>query len=347
MSKICLFGHGLIGQTIQTYLQDLDYEVSVFDKKFAKVNRNYPDLDSFDTLVELITGHDAVIAATPYNVNLFIANAALSAGVSYFDLTEDIEVANNITKLNGKKKNVIFVPQCGLAPGAIGIIANNLMGIFDEIDEVKMRVGALPITTTNHIKYYLSWSSEGLVNEYYKPCPAIVDRKLVMLQPLEGLETLLLDGVEYEAFNTSGGAGNLSYRLINSFGKNISKLTYKTIRHKGHRDQILFLKEDLGLSQEKVVELFDNHIPHNDDDVVLIFVEVTGKCNGKLRRQTYYKKIYGEVGVSAIQKTTAAGIVSVIDCYLNGKMHENNIISFEDFVSNGCGEIYELPFKVL
>ncbi|HCT30395.1 MAG TPA: saccharopine dehydrogenase [Bacteroidales bacterium] len=268
-----------------------------------------------------------------------MAVAAFDAGVSYFDLTEDTDTAEKIRTLNGINK-ARFYPQCGLAPGAVGIIANYLSTFFEEIYEIKLRVGALPITATNHIQYYLSWSPEGLVNEYYRLCPAIIDGISVLAEPLDGYEFLTLDGIGYEAFNTSGGAGDLISKLKH---KNIKKLTYKTIRYPGHRDQILFLKEDLRLSKEEMIELLSKQLPHNHDDVVIIFVEVIGKQNGQLRRETYFKKIYGDrdLGISAIQKTTAAGVVSMVDCYLNEKIKKDEIVRYEDFVSNKYGLMYE------
>ena len=58
-----------------------------------------------------------------------------------------------------------------------------------------MRVGALPIYPSNSLKYNLTWSTEGLINEYGNPCEALVDRKIVSLRPLEGIESLSVDVV--------------------------------------------------------------------------------------------------------------------------------------------------------
>jgi saccharopine dehydrogenase-like NADP-dependent oxidoreductase len=344
--NICLFGYGLIGRTIDAYLRDLQiYNVDVFDKNKINLNeKNKPiDLDRAADVTNLIKKYDAVIAATPYQVNEFIARCSGIAGVPYFDLTEDVETTKSIARLRFDY-GTTFIPQCGLAPGAIGIITRDLIKDFEEIDEIKMRVGALPITTSNKMKYYLSWSSEGLVNEYYEPCPAIIDGRYERLDPLEGYETLLLDGCEYEAFNTSGGIGEWADD-IRIAGSIIKKLTYKTIRYKGHRDQILFLKEDLGLTKEKMIDIFNAQVPHNEDDVVLIFSEVIGKHQGKRTRKSYFKKIYGDPGVSAIQKTTAAGIVSVVHEYFSLRhspraFESNEGLLYSDFIANKYGAIY-------
>jgi len=343
--NICLFGYGLIGRTINAYLRDLHiYNVDVFDKNKVNLNKKGKpiNLDNADDVTKLLRDYDAVIAATPYQVNEFIAHCAGVAGIPYFDLTEDVATTKAITAMRIDYGST-FIPQCGLAPGAIGIITRDLIRGFEEIDEIKMRVGALPITTSNQMKYYLSWSSEGLVNEYYEPCPAIINGRYELLDPLEGYETLLLDGCEYEAFNTSGGIGEWANDI--RIAGPIKKLTYKTIRYKGHRDQILFLKEDLGLSKERMTDIFNAQVPHNENDVVLIFSEVIGRNDGTRIRKSYFKKIYGDKGISAIQKTTAAGIVSVVQNFFslrNSKraFESNEGLDYTDFITNKYGAIF-------
>ncbi len=99
--------------------------------------------------------------------------------------------------------------QCGLAPGFISIAAYDLAKKFDKLRDVQMRVGALPVFPHNALKYNLTWSTDGLINEYCNPCESIRDGVLSEVPALEELEQFTLDGVEYEAFNTSGGLGTL------------------------------------------------------------------------------------------------------------------------------------------
>ena len=91
------------------------------------------------------------------------------------------------------------------SPGFISIAANDLAGWFDEPHSIQMRVGALPEFPTHALKYDLTWSTDGLINEYCNPCEAIHAGRKIDVLPLEGLENFSLDGVRYEAFNTSGG----------------------------------------------------------------------------------------------------------------------------------------------
>ena len=123
---------------------------------------------------------------------------------SLFDLTEDVKTTRHVAEL-AKTARSVMMPQCGLAPGFVSIAAHDLASRFEELDEVRMRVGALTENPTNRLEYELTWSVEGLVHEYIAECDAIVDGKACKVQPLEGLESLTLNGIEYEAFNTSGG----------------------------------------------------------------------------------------------------------------------------------------------
>ncbi len=155
------------------------------------------------------------------------ATQALAAGCHYFDLTEGRgrPPAPSWTWPRAPRP-----PSCRSAAwrrGFIGIVAHHLTKKFDKLNEVKMRVGALPAFPTNTLKYNLTWSVDGLINEYCHPCEAIHDGEKIELLPLEGLEHFSLDGTEYEAFNTSGGLGTLCETLA---GK-VDVLDYKTVRY--------------------------------------------------------------------------------------------------------------------
>src|SRR5262249_26246419 len=141
----------------------------------------------------------------------------------------------------------IFMPQCGLAPGFVSIVAQHLVDSFESLDTVYMRVGALPQFPSNALMYNLTWSTDGLINEYCNLCEAIHHRRRIEVLPLEGVEHFSLDGVRYEAFNTSGGLGT----LCDSLEDRVRELNYKTIRYQGHRDLMTFLVNDLRLSERR------------------------------------------------------------------------------------------------
>src|SRR5688572_26746250 len=223
MPKVLILGAGKIGALISGLLAESgSYEVHLADvsaeaaqsvvsaHRFGNLHAHQVDAADGGALAAQLKSHpvDAVISSLPYYCNVGVAEAARRAGTHYFDLTEDVEVTRAVRKIS-EGATQAFVPQCGLAPGFISIAANELIGHFDDLRAVKLRVGALPQHPNNVLKYSLTWSTEGLINEYGNPCLANADRRLVEAAPLEGLEEIEIDGTLYEAFNTSGGLGSL------------------------------------------------------------------------------------------------------------------------------------------
>jgi saccharopine dehydrogenase-like NADP-dependent oxidoreductase len=225
------------------------------------------------------------------------------------------------------------VPQCGLAPGFISIAANALIQHFDEIRSVKLRVGALPQHPNNALKYSLTWSTDGLINEYGNPCEALVDGRAVEVSPLEGLEEIEIDGMIYEAFNTSGGLGSLA----ETYGDKAQTMDYKTIRYPGHCAQMRLLMNDLKLNFDRgtLKRVLENAVPLTLQDVVIVYVAVAGRQHGELREENYVSKIYPQVIDgrlwSAIQVTTAAGLTSVLDLVIQGGTQRRGLVTQESF----------------
>ncbi|MDE2162259.1 MAG: saccharopine dehydrogenase family protein, partial [Alphaproteobacteria bacterium] len=274
------------------------------------------------------------------------AEAAKRAGAHYLDLTEDVESTRAIKKL-AEGASTAFIPQCGLAPGFISIAAYDLAKKFDKLRDVNMRVGALPVFPTNALKYNLTWSTDGLINEYCNPCESVRDGVRGEVPSLEEIEHFSLDGTEYEAFNTSGGLGTLCDTLE---GK-VENLNYKTVRYPGHRDIIKMLVRDLrlGVRREILKDVLETAIPITYQDVVLIFVTVSGWRDGLLTQESYAKKIYAQhVGgrlMSAIQVTTATGICAMCDLLADGKLPQKGFVrqeetSLSDFLANRFGKYY-------
>ena len=273
--------------------------------------------------------------------------------MSYFDLTEDVETTR-ITRGFSERAvpGQIFMPQCGLAPGFVSIAAFALAAQFDSLSEVRLRVGALPVFPTNEMKYNLTWSTDGLINEYGNPCEAIHEGKLIDVLPLEGLEHFSLDGVHYEAFNTSGGVGTLAETLE---GK-AQTLNYKTIRYTGHRDLMKFLMFELHMNEHRadLKAMFERAIPMTPQDVVLIFCTVKGKKDGRYVEMTDARKVYAGTfmgqSCSAIQTTTAAALCAVLDMHVAGQLPEQGFVkqeqvSLKDFLANRFGNAYDVLQK--
>jgi saccharopine dehydrogenase (NAD+, L-lysine-forming) len=189
---------------------------------------------------------------------------------------------------------------------------------------------------------------DGLINEYCQPCEAIRDSRTQWVQPLEGLEHFSLDGVEYEAFNTSGGLGTLCETLSGR----VESLDYKSVRYPGHRALMQFLLEDLRLSADRDVlkSIMRRAIPATEQDVVLIFMTVTGMRNGQLVQEVFTRKIFAKtvcgVPMSAIQITTAGAMCAVLDLFREKRLPQAGFVrqeqvSLTDFLANRFGQVYE------
>jgi saccharopine dehydrogenase-like NADP-dependent oxidoreductase len=302
------------------------------------------------------------MSALPFACNKTVAQAAADVGVHYADLTEDVDTSHFIASL-ATKSSVCFIPQCGIAPGFVSIAAAHLVKLFDKVDSVKMRVGALPIYPTNRLKYNLTWSTDGLINEYCNPCEVILDGRLIKVPPLEGYERFSLDGDEYETFHTSGGLGTLCHTL---HGK-VRELNYKTIRYPGHRDLMKFLLQDLRLGVEHApagksgvafnrrlaMDLLDHAVARTLQDVVVVFINGIGIDKSGMRRQINFKRsipatqMFGRLW-PAIELTTAAGVCAMVDLHRLGKLPATGFIkqeavSLAEFNATVFGLAYENP----
>ncbi|MFI4937099.1 MAG: saccharopine dehydrogenase C-terminal domain-containing protein [Candidatus Berkiellales bacterium] len=366
MEEVLIVGAGKIGSLVATLLAlTSDYHVHIADIKpeandlieiIDGVSRiRYIALDLMDpsaktTLATYVkqNGITTVISCLPYFCNVTIAELANECHLNYFDLTEDAGNAQKI-RLIGINAEKSFVPQCGLAPGFISIAANDLMKHFDQVDTVLMRVGALPVYPNNALKYSLTWSTDGLINEYGNNCYAIVNGREVILQPLEGLETIQIDGLLYEAFNTSGGVGTLA----DTYDGRVNIMNYKTLRYPGHCQNMRFLMSDLKLNQDRATlkKILENALSKTNQDVVIIYVAVKGYQpeHDEMIEETYVKKIYPKIIAgkiwSAIQITTASSVCAVVDIVLkNPTIYQGLVlqesITLKDFLSNRFGLHY-------
>lgn len=362
---ILLLGAGKIGRMISRLLKETgDFSLRVADKDPVSLHRlqdrvGIDDAVAFDTssaaeLQAAMQDCSVVISALDYRSNPAVASAALAAGLSYFDLTEDRETTDFVRRFAADAKpGQVFVPQCGLAPGFVSILAADLMQWFEKLDTVHMRVGALPQFPTNALTYNLTWSTDGLINEYCNNCEVIRDSRRMEVLPLEGLEHFSLDGVRYEAFNTSGGLGTLCETLEGR----ARAVDYKTIRYPGHHDLMSFLLSDLRLETRRdlLKEVLEAAIPLTFQDVVIIFCTIKGWRKGQYVQKSELRKIYsdtigGEVW-SAIQITTAASVCAAVDLYLTGKLSGTGFIKQEEidlqaFLDNRFGHWYrDTPAK--
>lgn len=357
--KIVVLGAGKVGRLVTWFLSSSgDYHVTAADRDEAQARAAVTgadgaplentasavvDLTHEASIFELLADADYVLSCAPFHCNPAIARAARASSTHYLDLTEDVAVTKQVAGL-AEGSDVAFLPQCGLAPGFISIAGHHLAKRFDELDTLRLRVGALPVRPHNRLNYNVTWSTEGLINEYRHPCEAVVDGQRVSLPPLEDLETITIDGLEYEAFNTSGGLGSLADVLDGQ----VRRMDYKSIRYPGHQAILKVLMDDLRLGEDPdlMVRLFDNALPYTTEDVVLIVVTATGQRDGRLCQESRVQKVYAaELGGTtwgAIQITTAAGVCAVLDLHVQGQLPASGFVRQEEvdldaFLANRFG----------
>src|SRR5262245_3595084 len=320
--------------------------VDVVTRRYPKVRGEVVDFGDGKSLDAFLKGAWAVISCAPYHCNPLIAQRAKALGVHYFDLTEDVEVTHQVKEL-AKNSKTLFAPQCGLAPGFITIVANHLMRSMTEVSDLHLRVGALPRYPSNRLKYNLTWSTEGLINEYCNPCEVVENGQLTTVPPLEQLERLTIDGVDYEAFNTSGGLGTLAITLKDR----VENVNYKTIRYPGHCELMKFLLHDLQMQDQQGLlrDIFEQSLPQTFQDQIVIFVSATGKYLGRLTERTWAKTIYHQAidgeNWSGIQITTAAGVTGIVDMVRAAQLPSSGFLKMESvdceqFLKNRFGRYY-------
>jgi saccharopine dehydrogenase-like NADP-dependent oxidoreductase len=358
MKSVAVVGAGNIGSAIAALLARTgDYEVRLLDmsaERLAQVDRRGVETATLDAadpaaLRDALAGRFAVISAAPYHLTTAVAQAARDVGVHYLDLTEDVASTRRVRAL-AAQSYAAMIPQCGLAPGFISIVAADLAAGFDELHDVRLRVGALPRYPSNALNYNLTWSTDGVINEYCEPCEAIVDGQLRQTRALEECESFALDGVVYEAFNTSGGLG----ALCESLAGRVRNLNYRTIRYPGHAAIMKVLLNDLGLRDRRHIlkDILEQALPATLQDVVIVFVTVSGRKGGRLVQETYANRIYAsEVDgepVSAIQLTTASAACAVLDLLAQGALPQRGFVRQEEiplraFLANRFGRAYAAP----
>lgn len=358
MHNVVVVGAGRVGRTIAHMLSAAGgYSVRMADVRpdaAADVAAELPSAQAFaepvtdaEALRRALDGMQAVISAAPFAANPTIATVAAAAGVHYLDLTEDVAVTRAVTDI-AQGAACAFIPQCGVAPGFVTLAGVFIAEQFDEVDSLTLRVGALPDQPNNRLKYNLTWSTEGLVNEYLHPCEALRDGKLTHVAPLEAKEELLIDGVAYEAFTTSGGVGT----LCRTYEGRVRRLDYKTIRYPGHLELIRFLVDDLGFRDhpDDLVRIFQRSIPATNDDFVIVSIRGLGTIDGRYEERTHWRKVDGRnIGgrfFTGIQVSTAAGVCGPLHLLLEGQLPRRGVVklesvSFRAFSATPFGRYYE------
>lgn len=350
MKRIVVLGLGKVGTLASELLHNSGFEVTGIDLN-AKIGSlpfamKSVDLSSTGSIAAEFENQDAVLSCLPFQLNARMAKIAHQAGIHYFDLTEDVATTKAIIEL-AKTSKGLMAPQCGLAPGFIGIVGADLIGALDECRSCKMRVGALPQNPTGLMGYSFNWSPEGVVNEYLNDCEVLEDGEIKWVSAMEWLEDIYIDGVRLEAFTTSGGLGTMCETYL---GK-VPHIDYKTMRYPGHVTQMNFFFHELLMRdrRKEAGEILVNAKPPVDDDIVYVHASAEGTIDGQLRRKEFVRG-YRPIEVAdkmrtAIAWTTAGSVVAVIEMVRDGKLPIQGFLKQEDislpeFLKTPTGSLY-------
>src|ERR1044071_1715918 len=175
---------------------------------------------------------DAVMSAIPYYFNFDLARLAVEAGVHFCDLGGNTEIVFKQKELDAeaRRKNITIVPDCGLAPGMVNILAEYGIRQLDSVESVKIYVGGLPQHPEPPLNYMLVYSLEGALDYYTTLSWVLRDAKRTRVKALSEVEAVKFDFAELEAFHTAGGLSAMAFRYE---GK-IPTMEYKTLRYPGH-----------------------------------------------------------------------------------------------------------------
>jgi lysine 6-dehydrogenase len=321
--------HDLVSQADVEAVTVADYDLgkaeAIASRYSGKVTARQIDCNDHGAAVDSMRGHASAISCVNYWLNERLARAAIEAGTHFCDLGGNNDVVDAELSLDreAREKGVNIVPDCGLAPGMVAVLAAHGAEQFETLDSIHIRVGGLPQTPKPPLDYQLVFSVEGLINEYVEPARVIRDGAVVIVESMTELETLHFPEPfgAMEAFQTSGGTST----LVETFLGRVRDLDYKTIRYPGHCAKFKTMI-DLGLCSSETIdvdgtpvkprrllgELLVANLPHDEPDVVLVRVEFAG--GGKTLRYDIIDRVDPDTGLSAMMRTTAfpASIVALM-----------------------------------
>jgi|SRR5687767_4794602 len=278
------------------------------------------DVRNADAVRALMRESDAVMSAIPYYFNLDLAKHAADVGVHFCDLGGNTDIVREQKKLDGqaKEKGITIIPDCGLAPGMVNILAQHGIDQLDTVDEVRIYVGGLPQNPEPPLNYQIVYSLEGVLDYYTTLSWIVRDGKQVQVKALSEREPVHFDGSvgELEAFHTAGGLSTMAER----YEGRIPTMEYKTLRYPGHA-QIMEAVRELGLLELEPIDVKGVRVAPRDvaiaamaprltkpkgKDLVAMRVIAKGKKEEKEKTVSFelVDRYDEERGISAMMRTT-------------------------------------------
>jgi saccharopine dehydrogenase-like NADP-dependent oxidoreductase len=332
-AKVVILGGGMIGRAVAHFIEPLNVEHQIWDANPAsndiiKMDVAREDMAYLATqLMKFEATH--VINCLPFFLNVKAAEAAYTAKCSYIDFTEDDVMADKVQAIYASAPEGIHCAvKCGLAPGFINYLGHSLVRKFDTCTDLTIAVGALPRNVNfmdGSRNYNLSWSVDGLVNEYIRPSRIRRNGQEMEVQSMTGHETVIADGVTYEMAYTAGGIGSLVKEL-----KKVPNVGYKTLRYPGHYRYVADVVARNNRDFDKIKADFLKAFPYNRDDVIVVYAEAKGQKNGVYTRETYSNRFVGaEKCLTGIQSTTAGGGIAILELMLQ-QLIPQTVVNHQD-----------------
>jgi lysine 6-dehydrogenase len=350
MSRVAVLGAGIVGRAAAWDMVRRGHTVSVADHDTAAVagavgvsGAEESQLDATDTeAVRAFLGEvDLVISAVPYSLGVAVARSAIETRTHYLDFGGNPTVVGQQLELDDAARDagVAVVPDCGLAPGMANVLAAGAVGALGDgpIDEVRIRVGALPAIPTGALGYQLAFNPGGLVNEYDEPCEILTGGAYATVEPLTGIEDVEWPGWgPLEAFHTAGGSSSLPKR----WEGRVAELDYKTLRFPGHGMQMRAMRE-VGLFSEEpqpgsgvaprtvLLEALQEHLPSGADDVVLVRVWAAATRDGERLVAGHQVDDRHDGTFSALARTTAFPATALAHLLLTGEVGTRGAVTMD------------------
>ncbi|MCK4477533.1 saccharopine dehydrogenase family protein [Candidatus Bathyarchaeota archaeon] len=327
--RILVLGCGNIGSVIATDLAEsmLSTEIVIADKCRSRAEkvaaliqeRNVAgiqlDACNYRELVDNMKMFDVVVGALPGDIGYQSVKAAIDANVDFVDVSYMPENPLTLNK-DATKAGVTIIPDCGVAPGISNVFIGHAISKLDNVESVHVMVGGLPEESVPPLGYTLTWSTEGLIDEYTRKAKIVENGEVKEVEALTGLEEVEFPGAgKLEAFYTDG------LRTLLHTIEDVKTMWEKTLRYPGHVEKIRLLKalgffderpievENARLSPRKItVKLFEAKLRRPEiKDILAMKVEISGMKEGLKKRYIYHllDRYDEKRGVTAMARTTA------------------------------------------
>ncbi len=356
--RYVLFGAGQQGRAIAfDLLRDPESEIVIVDSNPEQLDEVCSWLD--DPRVEpepidaenreecrvVMEDMDVAINALPYRFNLLLTEDAIEMKKHLVDLGGNNSVVEQQLELDSaaKEAGIVVIPDCGLAPGLAVLLAADACARLTRVDSLNIRVGGLPQKAQGDFGYMLTFSVEGLLNEYSEPCLVMRGGELLSVEPLTDIEPIRFGEPfsELECFNTSGGLSTLPRTL----GHKVTNMDYKTIRYPGHGEQMRrFYEEGMFSREPKVAEDGSTYVPreqlaalireqcsYQEADVVLLRVSAEGMKNNipLVVKTQIVDRFDRENGITAMMRMTGYPTSIIASMIAKGQVEARGVVPLE------------------